>query len=212
MSDFKALTESMVKGDIKAALAETQSALDAGSSAQDILNKGLITTMDEVGERFSKGLIFVPQMLRSAKTMQECVKLLEPFFQEGDITSKGKVLIGTVKGDLHDIGKNLVAMMMEGAGFTITDIGVDVSPEKFVQKTQEVEPDIVAMSALLSTTMPAMPQTIEALQKAGLRDKVKVMIGGAPVTEKYAQKIAADSYASDAGSAVSKAKKLLGIS
>ena len=212
MGDFKALSESIIKGDIKAAVAETQNALDTGSSAQDILYKGLIATMNEVGERFSKGLIFVPQMLRSAKTMQECTKLLMPFFQEGDVTSKGKVLIGTVKGDLHDIGKNLVSMMMEGAGFTITDLGVDVPPEKFVQKVQEVEPDIVAMSALLSTTMPAMPLTIEALRKAGLRDKVKVMIGGAPVTDKYAQKITADSYASDAGSAVSKAKKLLGVS
>ena len=211
MSNFKVLSEAVVKGDIKAAVAETQSALDAGQSAQEILDNGLIATMNEIGERFSKGLVFVPQMLRSAKAMQECTKLLEPFFQEGDVTSKGKVLIGTVKGDLHDIGKNLVSMMMEGAGFTITDLGVDVSPEKFVQKTQEVKPDIVAMSALLSTTMPAMPQTIEALQEAGLRDKVKVMIGGAPVTEKYAQKITADSYASDAGSAVIKAKKLLGI-
>ena len=212
MSDFKALTESVIKGDIKTALADTQSALDAGSNARDILDNGLIAAMDEVGERFTKGLIFVPQMLRSAKTMQECMKLLEPLFQEGDVTSKGKVLIGTVKGDLHDIGKNLVSMMMEGAGFTITDLGVDVSPEKFVQKAQEVEPDIVALSALLSTTMPAMPRTIEALQRAGIRDKVKVMIGGAPVTEKYAQEIEADSYASDAGSAVSKAKKLLGVS
>ena len=212
MSEFKALTESVIKGDIKTAVAETQSALDAGSNVRDILDKGLIAAMDEVGERFSKGLIFVPQMLRSAKTMQECMKLLEPFFQEGDVTPKGKVLIGTVKGDLHDIGKNLVAMMMEGAGFTIADLGVDVSPEKFVQKAQEIEPDIVAMSALLSTTMPAMPQTIEALRKAGIRDKVKVMIGGAPVTEQYAHEIKADSYASDAGSAVSKAKQLLGIS
>jgi 5-methyltetrahydrofolate--homocysteine methyltransferase len=212
MSEFEALTESVIKGDIKTAVAETQSALNAGSSVRDILDKGLIAAMDEVGERFSKGLIFVPQMLRSAKTMQECMKLLEPFFQEGDVTPKGKVLIGTVKGDLHDIGKNLVAMMMQGAGFTIADLGVDVSPEKFVQKAQEIEPDIVAMSALLSTTMPAMPQTIEALRKAGIRDKVKVMIGGAPVTEKYAHEIKADSYASDAGSAVSKAKQLLGIS
>jgi len=212
MSDFKALTEAVIKGDIKTAVAETQRALDAGSNVRDILDKGLIATMDEIGERFSKGLIFVPQMLRSAKTMQECTKLLAPFFHEGDITSKGKVLIGTVKGDLHDIGKNLVSMMMEGAGFTITDLGVDVPPEKFVQKAQEIEPDIVAMSALLSTTMPAMSQTIEALQKARIRDKVKVMIGGAPVTERYAQKITADSYASDAGTAVSKAKKLLGIS
>ena len=212
MSDFKALIESVIKGDIKAAMVETQGALDAGSNARDILDKGLIAAMDEVGDRFSKGLTFVPQMLRSAKTMQECMKLLQPFFKEGDITSKGRVLIGTVKGDLHDIGKNLVSMMMEGAGFTITDLGVDVSPEKFVQKAQEIEPHIVAMSALLSTTMPAMPQVIEALQKAGLRDNVQVMIGGAPVTEKYAQQIAADAYASDAGSAVSKAKNLLGVS
>jgi len=212
MSDFKTLIESVIKGDIKTATTETQGALDAGNQARDILDKGLIAAMDEVGDRFSKGLTFVPQMLRSARTMQECMKLLQPSFKEGDITSKGKVLIGTVKGDLHDIGKNLVAMMMEGAGFTITDLGVDVSPEKFAQKAQEIEPDIVAMSALLSTTMPAMPQVIEALQKAGLRDKVQVMIGGAPVTEKYAQQIAADAYASDAGSAVSKAKELLGVS
>ena len=212
MSDYKALIEAVIKGDIKTAVAETQSALDADGKARDILDKGLIAAMDEVGERFTKGLMFVPQMLRSAKTMKECMTLLEPFFQEGDITPKGKVLIGTVKGDLHDIGKNLVSMMMEGAGFEITDLGVDVSPENFAQKAQEVEPDIVAMSALLSTTMPAMRQTIEALQKAGIREKVKVMIGGAPVTEKYAQEIKADSYASDAGSAVNKAKNLLGVS
>ena len=212
MSDYKALIEAVIKGDIKTAVAETQSALDADGKARDILDKGLIAAMDEVGGRFTKGLMFVPQMLRSAKTMKECMALLEPLFQEGDITSKGKVLIGTVKGDLHDIGKNLVSMMMEGAGFEITDLGVDVSPENFAQKAQEVEPDIVALSALLSTTMPAMRQTIEALQKAGIREKVKVMIGGAPVTEKYAQEIEADSYASDAGSAVSKAKNLLGVS
>ena len=212
MSDFKALNESVIKGDTKTAVAETQSALDAGSNPKDILDKGLIIAMDKVGENFSKGLIFVPQMLRSAKVMNECMNLLEPLFKEGDVTSKGKVLIGTVKGDLHDIGKNLVSMMLGGAGFTITDLGVDVPPEKFVQKAQEIEPDIVALSALLSTTMPAMPDTIEALQKAGIRDKVKVMIGGAPVTDQYAQEIKADSYASDAGSAVSKAKELLGVS
>ena len=212
MGEYKALMESVIKGDIKAAAAETQSSLDAGDSARSILDNGLIIAMDEVGERYSKGLIFVPQMLRSAKTMQECMKVLEPFFKEGDVTSKGKVLIGTVKGDLHDIGKNLVSMMMEGAGFTITDLGVDVSPDSFVQKAKEVEPDIVAMSALLSTTMPSMPKTIDALKKAGIRAKVKIMIGGAPVTDKYAHEIKADSYASDAGSAVSKAKDLLGIS
>jgi 5-methyltetrahydrofolate--homocysteine methyltransferase len=138
--------------------------------------------------------------------------VLEPFFQEGDVTSKGKVIIGTVKGDLHDIGKNLVSMMMEGAGFSMVDLGVDVAPERFVQKVQEIGPDIVAMSALLSTTMPSMRMTMEALRQAGVRSKVKVMIGGAPVTDKYAQEIGADCYAPDAGSAVTKAKEILGVS
>jgi len=212
MSQFKAIAEAVTKGDVGRAVAETQKAIDAGSDVQSIIDEGLITAMDEVGDRFSKGLIFVPQMLRSAKTMQECMKLIEPLLKEGDVAGRGKVLIGTVKGDLHDIGKNLVAMMMEGAGFSVTDLGVDVPPEKFVQKSQEVEPDIVALSALLSTTMTAMPLTIAALQKAGLRDKVKVMIGGAPVTSRYALEIGADSYAPDAGSAVAEAKKLLGAS
>jgi 5-methyltetrahydrofolate--homocysteine methyltransferase len=212
MSDYKALMEAVLKGDIKTAVEQTQKAIDAKDKARDVLDNGLIPAMDEMGDRFSRGVAFVPQMLRAAKTMQECVKLLQPLFAEGDVTSKGKVLIGTVKGDLHDIGKNLVAMMMEGAGFTIVDIGVDVAPDKFVEKVNETNPDIVGMSALLSTTMPAMPDTIEALKAAGLRDKVKIMIGGAPVTEKYATQIEADSYASDAGSAVAKAKGLLGIS
>jgi 5-methyltetrahydrofolate--homocysteine methyltransferase len=212
MNDLKALSEAVIKGDINSATAETRKALDSGNGAQDILDKGLIAAMDEVGARFSKGLLFVPQMLRSAKTMQECMKVLEPFFQEGDVTSKGKVIIGTVKGDLHDIGKNLVSMMMEGAGFSMVDLGVDVAPERFVQKVQEIGPDIVAMSALLSTTMPSMRMTMEALRQAGVRSKVKVMIGGAPVTDKYAQEIGADCYAPDAGSAVTKAKEILGVS
>jgi len=212
MSQFKPISEAVAKGNIAQAVAETQKAIDAGSNVQSIIDDGLIAAMDDVGDRFSKGLIFVPQMLRSAKTMQECMKLIEPLLQEGDIASKGKVLIGTVKGDLHDIGKNLVSMMMEGAGFAVTDLGVDVPPEKFVQKAQEVEPDIVAMSALLSTTMPSMPLTIEAFRAAGLRDSVKVMIGGAPVTARYALEIKADSYAPDAGSAVTEAKKLLSAS
>jgi 5-methyltetrahydrofolate--homocysteine methyltransferase len=212
VSDFKVLSEAISKGDINTAVSETRQALDAGRSAQDILDNGLIATMNEVGDRFSSGLIFVPQMLRSAKAMQECTKVLKPYFQEGDVVSKGKVLMGTVRGDLHDIGKNLVSMMMEGAGFTIIDLGVDVPPEHFVEKTKEVKPDIVGMSALLSTTMPAMADTVEALRVAGIRKKVKIMIGGAPVTDKYAQRIGADSYASDAGSAVTRAKELLGIS
>jgi 5-methyltetrahydrofolate--homocysteine methyltransferase len=212
MSEFSALTESVIKGDIQTAVAETQSALDADSKVQDILDKGLITAMDQVGEKFTTGQMFVPQMLRSAKTMQECMKLIKPLLQEGELIAKGRVVIGTVRQDLHDIGKNLVAMMMEGAGFTITDLGVDVSPKNFAQKAQEVGADIVAMSALLSTTMPAMGETIKALQEAGIRDKVKVMVGGAPVTENFAREIKADSYAPDAGSAVIAAKKLLSIS
>jgi len=212
MSDFQALVQAVHKGDIATAVAETQKALDSGVSVDEILNNGLIATMDEVGENFSKGTIFVPQMLRSAKTMQECMKLVQPLFKDGGVSAKGKVLIGTVKGDLHDIGKNLVSMMLEGAGFTITDLGVDVPPEKFVQKIQEIDPDILAMSALLSTTMPSMPLTVEAIKNAGVRDKVKIMIGGAPVTQKYADEIQADAYASDAGSAVNKAKSLLGVS
>lgn len=212
MSGFKELNEAVIKGDINKAVEETQKALDAGSNVQTIIDEGLISAMDEVGSKFSKGTIFVPQMLRSAKTMQGCMKLLEPLLKDANVTTKGKVLIGTVKGDLHDIGKNLVSMMMEGAGLTVTDLGVDVPPEKFVQKAQEFEPDIIAMSALLSTTMPSMPQTIEALKKAGIRDRVKVMIGGAPVTAKYANEIKADCYAADAGSAVIEAKRLLDIS
>jgi 5-methyltetrahydrofolate--homocysteine methyltransferase len=212
MSEFKSLTEAVIKGDIQTAVTETQTALDSGANVQEIVDEGLIAAMDEVGEKFSTGQMFVPQMLRSAKTMQECMKLIKPLFQEGKFTAKGKVVIGTVRQDLHDIGKNLVAMMMEGAGFTITDLGVDVSPEKFAEKAKEVGADIVAMSALLSTTMPAMGKTIEALQDAGIRDNVKVMVGGAPVTENFARQIKADSYAPDAGSAVIAAKKILGIS
>jgi 5-methyltetrahydrofolate--homocysteine methyltransferase len=167
--------------------------------------------MDEVGERYSSGKIFVPQMLRSAKTMHSCMDVLKPHLREGDVTSKGKVVIGTVKADLHDIGKNLVAMMLEGAGFTVVDMGVDVSPEKFVQSIQEESAGILGMSALLSTTMPSMKATLEALEKAGIRDQVKVLVGGAPVTDKFARQIKADAYAPDAGTAVATAKKLMDL-
>jgi 5-methyltetrahydrofolate--homocysteine methyltransferase len=151
-------------------------------------------------------------MLRSAKAMHECMILTKPLFKEQDIKLKGKVVIGTVKGDLHDIGKNLVSMMMEGAGFTITDLGVDIAADTFVKEVKETGADILALSALLSTTMPGMEETIKALNEAGLRDKVKVMVGGAPVSESFAEKINADSYAPDAGTAVIEAKKLLGLS
>ena len=207
--DFTALSETIIKGNMDGAVKETQKALDAGSDPQQILDQGLIAAMDVVGEKFSQGTMFVPQMLRSAKTMQACVALLKPQFQAGTVSSKGKIIMGTVKGDLHDIGKNLVAMMLEGAGFTIVDLGVDVAPEAFVKAVADESPQILGMSALLSTTMPSMKTTIEALKQAGHRDKVKVMIGGAPVTSQFAKEIGADRYAPDAGSAVSEVKGIL---
>ncbi len=210
MLDFSVLTEAVIKGDIHTAVTETRSALDAGSNVQDILDNGLIAAMDEVGRRYSKGQVFIPEMFRSARTMQECMKHIRPLFERSDVVSKGIVVIGTVKQDIHDIGKNLVAMMMEGGGFTVYDLGVEVAPNKFARKAQRMGADIVAMSALLTTTMVAMRETIEALQQEGIRDKVKVMIGGAPVSDDFARQINADSYAADAGSAVIEARRLLG--
>lgn len=209
--DFNKLTEAVIKGDMDTATQETKNALDAGVNPQSILDQGLIAPMDIVGENFSKGTMFVPQMLRSAKTMESCVSLLKPFFQDGTVVSKGTIVLGTVQGDLHDIGKNLVGMMLEGAGFTVIDLGVDVAPEAFVKAVGAEQPQIIGMSALLSTTMPAMSATIEALKKAKHRDRLKVMIGGAPVTNKFAEEIGADQYAPDAGTAVTTAKKLLNI-
>ena len=208
---YQTLLDAVIKGDIKTATEETQKAVDAGQNAQDILDHGLVEAMNVVGDKFSKGAIFVPQMLRSAKTMQECVEALKPHFQENAMISKGNIVLGTVKGDLHDIGKNLVGMMLEGAGFSIIDLGVDVAPEVFVDKIKESKADILGMSALLSTTMPSMTQTIKALIDSGQRDHVKVIIGGAPVTRKFAEDIGADSYAPDAGAAVLETKKLLNI-
>ncbi|HUV77541.1 MAG TPA: corrinoid protein [Desulfobacterales bacterium] len=209
---YQTLLDAVIKGDIKTATEETLKAVDAGENAQDILDQGLIEAMNVVGDKFSKGAMFVPQMLRSAKTMQECVEALKPHFQGNAMKTKGKIVIGTVKGDLHDIGKNLVRMMLEGAGFSTIDLGVDVAPEVFVDKIKEAKADVLGMSALLSTTMPSMTKTIKALVDSGLRDTVKVIVGGAPVTRKYAEDIGADSYAPDAGSAVLEAKKLLNIS
>lgn len=208
---YEALSDAVIKGNMDGAKEETKKAMDAGDDPKNILDNGLIASMNIVGDRFAKGSMFVPQMLRSAKTMQECVEILKPNFKAGSITTKGKIVLGTVKGDLHDIGKNLVSMMLEGAGFTIVDLGVDVTPEAFVKSVQEEQADIVGMSALLSTTMPSMSLTIKALADAKLRDKVKIMIGGAPVTGKFAEEIGADSYAADAGSAVTEAKKVLGV-
>jgi len=187
----------------------TQKALDEGMSAQEVLNDGLIAGMDEVGKDFKAGDLFIPEVLMSAKAMHAGLDVLRPFLAESDAPSLAKIAIGTVAGDLHDIGKNLVGMMLGGAGFEIIDLGTDVSPEKFVETVRAQEASMVGMSALLTTTMPSMKATIEALTEAGLRNKVKVIVGGAPVTAAFAEEIGADAYAPDAASAVDTARDLI---
>jgi 5-methyltetrahydrofolate--homocysteine methyltransferase len=196
----------VIEGDLDEIEDLTEDALDDGISAEDILNKGLMPGMDHVGVEFKAGNMFVPEVLRSARTMQSSMDILKPLLAASGTKMVGKVLLGTVKGDLHDIGKNLVGMMCEGAGFEVKDIGKDIAPEDFVEAVKEFEPDIVGMSALLTTTMRAMGNTIKVLEEAGLRDKVKIMIGGAPVTQAFADQIGADGYAPDAASASDLAK------
>jgi 5-methyltetrahydrofolate--homocysteine methyltransferase len=208
---LETIYEAVLKGDAKTAAAETQAALDDGVSAPDILHQALIPAMTEVGRLFEIGEKFVPEMLIAARAMQQALVILKPLLVEADIKTVGKVVIGTVAGDLHDIGKNLVAMMLEGAGFEIVDLGTDVAPEKFVAAVQEHEPDLVGMSALLTTTMASIGKTIEALTEAGVREKVKVIIGGAPITQDFADKVGADGFAPDAGSASRMAKAMLGV-
>ena len=206
--DLKPIYENIIKGQADEVESGVKSALASGVDAGVILNEALIAAMDEVGCRFEDGDFFVPEMLISARAMQAGLALLKPHLASTDIKVAGKVAIGTVKGDLHDIGKNLVAMMLEGAGFEIIDLGVDVSPESFVDAVQEGA-NLIGMSALLTTTMTNMGATIEALKAAGLRDKVKVMVGGAPVTEEFAKSIGADAFAPDASSATRVARQLV---
>ncbi len=200
--------QNVIKGQAQAVEAGVKNEIDAGTPPEQILNDGLIAAMDEVGSRFEKGEFFVPEMLIAARAMQAGLAVLKPHLAEGDIKSAGKVAIGTVQGDLHDIGKNLVAMMLEGAGFEVHDLGVDVSPEKFVNAAKEGI-QVIGMSALLTTTMSNMERSLKALEDAGLRDQVKVIIGGAPVTQDYADKIGADAFAPDASSATRKVRDLL---
>lgn len=209
MAVLESIKEAVISGNKAGAAAGVQQALNEGLEPAKILNEGLIPAMAEVGLRFENGEYFVPEMLIAARAMQAGLDLLKPLLAQSGAQPVGTVAIGTVKGDLHDIGKNLVAIMLEGAGFAIKDLGVNAAPEKFVQAVQEGA-DIVAMSALLTTTMPSMKTTLEALKNAGLRDKVKVMIGGAPVTQAYADEIGADGYSPDASSATRLAKSLLG--
>jgi len=189
----------------------TEKALAEGESPQDVLNKGLVAGMTVVGEKFKNNEFYVPEVLIAARAMKSGMEVLRPKLVDAGVEPVAKVAIGTVRGDLHDIGKNLVAMMMEGAGFEIIDLGVDVKPEQFVETVKEKNASLVCLSALLTTTMPAMKDTIEALEAAGLRDKVNVMVGGAPVTQNYADEIGADGYAPDAAGAVDKARELLNV-
>jgi len=209
--DLKEIYESVIVGNAPGVERAVQAALDDGVEAETILKEALIPGMTEVGARFERNEYFVPEMLIAARAMQYGLNLLRPLLVESGIEPVGTVAIGTVKGDLHDIGKNLVGMMLEGAGFEVMDLGVDVSPDKFVGAVKEGA-QIVAMSALLTTTMPGMKTTIEALVEAGVRDTAKVMIGGAPVTQAYADQVGADGYAPDASSAARRAKELLAVS
>jgi len=204
------MATSVIEGNVGAMKDLTEEALDEGVSAQEILNDGLMVGMNHVGKEFKAGNMFVPEVLRSAKAMKESMELLEPMLAAGEAQATGKVLLGTVKGDLHDIGKNLVGMMCEGAGFEVQDLGTDVEPDDFLNAIKEFEPDIVGMSALLTTTMRAMGDTVKAIEEAGLRDQVKVMVGGAPVTQRFADDIGADGYAANAASASDLAKKFVG--
>jgi 5-methyltetrahydrofolate--homocysteine methyltransferase len=204
----QAIFDAVLAFDEATVKAQTQAELDAGTDIQTILNDGLISAMDEVGEKFSTGELFVPEMLMAAQAMKAGLGLLKPLLAEGQSRRKGTVVIGTVKGDLHDIGKNLVSMMMEGAGFDVVDLGVDVESEAFVKSAAEHQADVIALSALLTTTMPAMQTTVTAVKEAGMA--VKTIIGGAPVTQAFADQIGADGYSADAPGAVKLVKQLVG--
>ena len=209
MADFQNIIDTLIEGDEKKLTSLAQSALDEGVSAKEILEKGLMAGMDIVGEKMESGDMFIPEVLRSAKSMSAVTDILKPLLAEGDVVAAGKVVIGTVKGDLHDIGKNLVAMMLKSVGFEVYNLGADILPDKFVEEIKDKNADMLCLSALLTTTMPMMKITIDALSKSGLREQIKVMIGGAPVTQDFADQIGADGYAYDAGSATKLAKALL---
>jgi 5-methyltetrahydrofolate--homocysteine methyltransferase len=209
--DLQALAENIIKGKKNPAVELTNQALAEGMDPQSIIEGGLIAGMQVVGEKFKKNEFYVPEVLIAARAMKECMAILKQPLADAGAQPVGKVVIGTVKGDLHDIGKNLVAMMLQGQGFEVIDLGVDVSPEKFIEAAKENSAGLIALSALLTTTMPGMKQTIDALEAAGVRNTVKVMVGGAPVTQKFCDEIGADGYAPDAASAVDTAKELIGI-
>jgi len=209
MTDFNAMKELLMAADKKKLVQLVNTALAENVPANDILNQGLIAGMDIVGERMENGDMFIPEVLMAAQAMAECVTILKPLLGDEEASRGASVLIGTVKGDLHDIGKNLVAMMMESAGMTVYNLGVDIAPEEFVAQIKEKNTQVVALSALLTTTMPMMKQTVEAITESGLRDQVKILVGGAPVNQEFADQIGADGFAADAGSASKLAKQLV---
>ena len=209
MEDLKQLYDAIVEGNAKTAKSIVTSAIEAGTDPQEILNQFMIPAMDEVGRRFETNEYFVPELLIAARAMKGALEIIKPRLTATGAKPIGKVAIGTVKGDLHDIGKNLVAAMLEGGGFEIIDLGVDVTPEKFIGAVKEKGANVIALSALLTTTMPSMKTTIEGLKEAGVREHVKVIIGGAPVTQKYADEIGADGYSDNASAAVALARKLV---
>ena len=210
MKIFEELADEVQKGNSESVEELTKRALSQDISAEDILNNGLVAGMNIVSKKFKNNEIFIPEVLISAKSMYSGLGIIKPLLAEANVQSKGKVVIGTVKGDLHDIGKNIVAMLLQGAGFDVVDLGADVPKEKFLEFVKNEGANILGMSALLTTTMIYMKETIEALKNAGLRENVKIIIGGAPVTESYAAQIDADGYAPDAASAVDLTKRLLG--
>lgn len=208
MASYNELAQSVISGNEKQVKEQTQSLIDAGNKPLDIINEGLIGGMNVVGSRFKAGDMFVPEVLMSARAMAAGVELVKPLLPEGEMGSSIKVVLGTVKGDLHDIGKNLVGMMMESSGLQVIDLGVDVAPEKFIQSIRDHKPAILGLSALLTTTMGQMKDIIELLGKEGLRGEVKVIIGGAPISQAYADEIGADGFAADAASAADLCKEL----
>lgn len=209
MVDLNNVSEALQRGDAEKVGELVKQALEEKLTPKDILNNGLIVGMDIIGAKFKKNEVYVPEVLIAARAMHAGMDILRPKLVETGVKNIGKVAIGTVKGDLHDIGKNLVKMMLEGAGFEVIDLGTDVSVEKFVEAVKVHQPNIIGMSALLTTTMVNMPEVIKALEATGLRDKVKIMIGGAPITQNYADQIGADKYSPDAASAVDEAKAFI---
>lgn len=211
MPDLKQLYDAVVAGDAKATRALTQQALAEGIDPLKLVNEQMVPAMNEVGHRFECNEYFVPELLISARAMKAALELIRPLLTARGDKPVGRVAVGTVKGDLHDIGKNLVSSLLEGGGFEVIDLGVNVAPERFIAAVKEQQANIIAMSALLTTTMPAMKTTIDALEQAGVRGQVKVLIGGAPITQKYAREIGADGYAENAVGAVALAKKAVAL-